>query len=105
MISRESQGTGELMPLGAVRGGNVESLGIDSLYSSLRVTERPWHKRMKVTWSGDTPSYIGYHREANAATSVSGWEVFKLTWSGDDLTDIQGPLIGTYDDRASLGWT
>ncbi len=105
MISRGHLGSGELIPLGGIRGDNVESIDIDSLYSSLRVTQRPWHRRVKITWSGDTISYIGQHVEANAATSAPGWEVFKLTWSGDDVTDIQGPLVGTYDDKASLGWT
>ncbi len=105
MISREHRGAGELVPLGAVRGDQVESIGIDSLYSSARVTQRPWHRRVKITWSGDTIDYIGYHKEANAATSAGGWEVFKLTWSGENVTDVQGPLIGVYDDKASLGWT
>lgn len=50
----------------------------------------------------DNPIYIGYHTTINAATNNTNWYVFKYTWNGGNSTRIQGPSVGSWDNRAGL---
>lgn len=48
--------------------------------------------------------YLGKHYSSGAATSDGGWLVWKFTWSSSLPTRIQGPIVGSWDNRASLSW-
>lgn len=49
-------------------------------------------------------NYIGRHPNSNVPTSNPHWLIWKVTWSGNNITRIQGPLEGKWDNRASLAW-
>lgn len=61
-------------------------------------------KDKRFEWSGDDLIYMGTNRTSKASTSEKNWYIWKLTWSGADLIRLQGPLEGSWDDRATLGW-
>ena len=49
--------------------------------------------------------FKGDHATLGAATSDEGWRIWKYTWDIDgNPTLIEGPVLGAWDDRASLGW-
>ena len=48
--------------------------------------------------------YEGTHSEVKALTSDPNWAIKKHTYSGNDRTMTQGPLVGSWDSRADLGW-
>jgi hypothetical protein len=48
--------------------------------------------------------YHGIHETPGAATSDGTWLIWKLTYTSTNLTRIQGPLKGSWDNRASLAW-
>jgi hypothetical protein len=54
----------------------------------------------------ETPSliYTGKHPKIDAAAGDAGWYIWKNTWTGTVITMTEGPLIGTWTGRASLGW-
>ena len=57
------------------------------------------------TVSGFNMTYAGRHFVHNADTADPYWEVWKYTYDADDnCTRIEGPLVGAWDDRATLAW-
>lgn len=63
-----------------------------------------WGERRYDYTSGNI-DYIGKHVTVGAVTSDDAWNVWKFTYDGDgNMTRMQGPLIGTWDDRAALSW-
>lgn len=48
--------------------------------------------------------YMGLHILPDAATTDPNWHILKYTWDGSEVSRIQGPLVGSWDDRAALGW-
>ncbi len=62
-------------------------------------------KVQRFEYSDGDMIYKGGHETLGAATSDSNWRVWKYTWDVDsNPTLIEGPIIGAWDDRASLGW-
>ena len=59
----------------------------------------------RFDYSGSDLVYIGRHTDHDAATNDKAWAIRKLVYSGSDLVRIEGPLMGTWDGRAALGWT
>ena len=57
----------------------------------------------KMEWSNSKPIYIGNNVESGAADTDTTWVIYKLTWSGDDMTSKQR-LTGSWSGRATLGW-
>jgi len=53
--------------------------------------------------SGDL-DYKGLNTTHKAATSATSWYVWKFTYSGGELVRMEGPLTGSWDNRASLAW-
>ncbi len=48
------------------------------------------------------PTYIGINRNANASQTINqDWVIYKLTYSGSNITQIQKKR-GAWADRASL---
>jgi len=61
------------------------------------------HKLLDFT-SGNL-DYFGRSTTHKAATDAGDlWWIWKYTWSGGNLTVIEGPLNDNWDDRASLAW-
>ena len=50
-----------------------------------------------------TVIYTGYHVSPTAADSDPNWHILRDSISAT-LIDTQGPLVGTWTGRASLGW-
>lgn len=59
---------------------------------------------MRFDFSGSDLIYLGKHLSNGAATSDTGWKISKYTWQSGVPTRIQGPLTGSWDNRASLSW-
>jgi hypothetical protein len=49
--------------------------------------------------------YRGYALKHKTATSDSEWYIWKYTYTGGNLTRMEGPLTGTWDGRAALSWS
>lgn len=62
------------------------------------------HFDTRMEYSSGDLIYRGLHATHKAATSDTSWLIFKYTWSGEDLVRIEGPLSGSWDNRASLAW-
>lgn len=78
------------------RAGILDRQAIIGLKSYWRVKLYDWT-------SGDL-DYIGCHDQPLALITDENWAVWKLTWSGGNVTQIEGPLTGTYNGRATLDW-
>lgn len=65
--------------------------------------ENYWKDKRFEYSSGDL-IYKGVNVTHKAATDAATWYIWKYTWDGDDCTRIEGPLEGTWDNRASLAW-
>lgn len=61
-------------------------------------------KDKRFDYSGSDLIYMGVNRDKNADTGVPTWHIWKLTWNGENLERFQGPLDGSWDGRAALGW-
>ena len=48
--------------------------------------------------------YMGFHYNPKAPTSDDKWEVWKFTYTGTNITTIEGPITGIWDNRATLDW-
>jgi hypothetical protein len=53
---------------------------------------------------GSNIIYMGVNSVSNADAGASTWFIYKLTYSGSDVTRVQGPLEGSWSNRASLSW-
>ena len=53
--------------------------------------------------SGDL-DYKGMNTKVVALDSDPNWRIWKYTWGGGNMTKLQGPLVGTWTGRGSLGW-
>jgi len=65
--------------------------------------ESYWKDRRYEYDTGDL-IYRGVNTEPSASTSATTWHIYKYTWDVDDLVRLQGPLSGSWDGRAGLGW-
>lgn len=61
-------------------------------------------KQKRYDYTSGNLDYAGHHTSVTAATSDAEWRVYKYTWSGTNITRIQGPITGAWDDRATLAW-
>ena len=84
---------------------NPDSLSWDRMRQpqiSPLADELPLDTRFESS-SGDL-IYKGIHSTHKALTSDSNWMIWKYTWSGTDVTRIEGPLDGSWDGRGGLSW-
>ena len=59
----------------------------------------------RFEFSGDDLIYKGLNTTHKALTSDTDWYILKYTWDGSgNPTRIEGPLVGSWDNRASLAW-
>jgi len=73
-------------------------------YSESELLANAYWKDKRFDWDGGALIYIAFNRAINASPSASTWKIWKLTWDGTSLIRTQGPIEGSYDNRASLGW-
>ena len=62
-------------------------------------------KDQRLTYSSGDLVYKALHTTINTATSATTWWIWKYTWTSGDLVRIQGPLVGSVDGQANLGWS
>lgn len=48
--------------------------------------------------------YMGYNLVHKAPTDAATWFVWKFSYTGSNLVRKEGPLEGSWDNRASLDW-
>ena len=73
-------------------------------FSVPELIAKTYWKDKRFDYSGADLIYMGVNRDQNASSGDPNWHIWKLTWSGTSLGRIQGPIIGSWDNRASLGW-
>jgi len=49
--------------------------------------------------------YHGCNIYPDAEITATDWEIWKYTYSGDNITLEEGPLQGAWDDRKTLAWS
>ena len=59
---------------------------------------------VRMAYTAGDLIYRGVHNVHNSATTDTDWEIWKYTWSGDDLIRMEGPLPGSWDGRAAVDW-
>lgn len=64
-----------------------------------------WWKIQQYEYDVDNnPIYIGKNAKHDSGDDESSWGIWKLTWTTGNLTLMEGPLTGSWDDRATLSW-
>jgi hypothetical protein len=58
----------------------------------------------RFEYSSEKIIYIGRNVVHKAATAAIDWHIWKFSYTGDDVTMIEGPLRGDWDSRATLDW-
>ena len=58
----------------------------------------------RYSYAAGKKEYKGTHSTINPSTADANWTIMKYSYSGNDLTIEQGPLVGAWDNRASLAW-
>ena len=62
-----------------------------------------WRVR-RFEYSGGDVKYIGCNEDLKAPTSESTWVVWKYSYTSGDVSLIEGPITGAWDNRATMGW-
>ena len=62
------------------------------------------YRTNRYFYGTDGIDYICCHTLDGAADDLDGWDIWKFTYSGGDLSRSEGPLSGTVDGRADLDW-
>ena len=59
----------------------------------------------RFDWDADgNLIYRGIRPRHNDPITETDWEIWKFTWSSGNLERLEGPLVGSWDGRAFLGW-
>lgn len=63
-----------------------------------------WRQKLFAYDASGNIEYLGNNASREAATSDDTWVVWKMIYTGTALTEIQGPITGIWDNRATLDW-
>lgn len=63
-----------------------------------------WQVKIMTYDASDNLIYMACHRKHDTLSSAETWYIWKYTWVGGNCTMIEGPLIGSVDGQAALGW-
>ena len=63
-----------------------------------------WKDKRFAFDGSDNLIYLGVNRESKASEAEGTWLISKFTWTGTNLTRIQGPLSGAWNNRTTLDW-
>ena len=78
-------------------GGILQRSDIISLCS--------YWKQKRLAYDGsDNIEYIGFHYNPKAPVTDPKWEIWKHTYTGSNITLIEGPKTGDWDSNDSLDW-
>ena len=62
-------------------------------------------KQYRFEYDGsDNIEYIGTHYNPKAPVTDPNWEIWKLTYTGSNITLREGPMTGDWDSNDSLDW-
>ena len=61
-------------------------------------------KDERFEYSSNLLIYKGENFTHDAGTDETSWHIWKFTWSSNTIVRKEGPLLGAWDDRATLGW-
>ena len=87
-----------------VSDGDVNTTNPMPTMGVLANTSAYWLDQRLDYTSGDL-DYRGVNVGHKAGTGTNTWYVWKYTWNGSGAcTRIEGPLVGSWDNRASLAW-
>ena len=65
-----------------------------------------YFKDQRFAYNGSNLEYRGAHFKHNAGTDDELWQIWKYSYDGsDNISRIEGPLEGTWDNRALLSWS
>lgn len=116
------RGDGEIQPLGGLETDNqttravrISSAGAahtlltyvatDGLPVHWLPSEERWQDNRYAYNASDKIEYIGRSLTHNPGDSVAVWFIWKFSYNASDqVTRREGPLIGAWDNRTSLGW-
>jgi hypothetical protein len=59
--------------------------------------------RTKLEYDSGSVIYKGIHKDVNASEGSIDWWIYKYTYDGTDITDIQEQQ-GSWTGRATLNW-
>jgi hypothetical protein len=48
--------------------------------------------------------YMGCNNRLDAEITADTWAIWKYTYSGNNVSIIEGPITGVWDNRATLDW-
>jgi len=68
------------------------------------VDSSTYWKDQRYDYTSGNLDYKGSNVTHDAATDAETWYIWKYTWNGDNVERIEGPLIGAWDNRATLDW-
>lgn len=79
-----------------------------STYQSVNINNRPpqlvdlgFYADIRYDTDDSAPDYIGLNITNGAETTTADWKIYKLTYSGSNVTRIQ-VAYGTWDGRVAL---
>jgi hypothetical protein len=79
----------------------IQIIGVRDRHQVIDLGLYPRHSKFEQP---DTNTiYLGFNLLHNASTSATDWAIVKITFSAGFPTDKE-ILIGSWDNRASLGW-
>ena len=61
-------------------------------------------KDKRYEFSDGNVIFKGLHEDHKASMADDNWQIWKLTYDDGNITRIEGPLIGSWSNRASLAW-
>ena len=68
------------------------------------ITEEFNFLSIRFEYSSGDLIYRGVNVIHNEDTAAKTWYIFKYTWGTDGIEKIEGPLVGSWDDRSLLAW-
>jgi len=72
--------------------GDVEKLLADNYWAS-----------KQYDYATGKLDYVGCNTDVSAGDGDTDWYIWKYTWTGENLTKVQGPRVTSWTNRAS-GW-
>ncbi len=63
-----------------------------------------WRVVLTFYDSSNNLEYVCCHEKLDAPTSVGTWAVWKITTGASGVSQIEGPITGIADNRATLAW-
>jgi hypothetical protein len=80
-------------------------MGGFSTNNTVQAGTHTFFKRTKFDFTSGNLDYLGQNLRVKAADGDNDWLIWKYNWdAGGDPDNIQGPLCGSWTNRATLDW-